>query len=92
LASSPPPPTLQHDADMRLCGNTLLLLEKALKRSSRLVKNAYADKAITRTQMYDILKKMKEGKLAADQRHLNSKRKKRSLVFIANVTANIEND
>jgi predicted kinase len=45
-----------------------------------------------RTQIYDILKKVKEGKLAADHRHLNSKCKKRMMAFIANVATDIEND
>jgi hypothetical protein len=38
------------------------------------------------------LKKVKERKPAADQRHLNSKRKYRMPPFIANVAAAIEND
>ncbi len=43
-------------------------------------------------QINNILKKVKEGKPAADQQHLNSKRKNRMLAFITNVAANIEND
>jgi hypothetical protein len=45
-----------------------------------------------RTQIYNILKRVKEGKPAADQRHLDSKRKRRTPVCIADVAANIEED
>jgi hypothetical protein len=38
------------------------------------------------------LKKVKEGKPAADQGHLNSKRKKRTPAFIADVAGDIKND
>ncbi len=43
-------------------------------------------------QIYDILKKVKEGKLAANEQHLNSKRKKTTPAFISDVSADIEND
>ncbi len=45
-----------------------------------------------RMQIYDILKKVKEGKPAANEQHLNSKRKKTTPAFIPDVAANIEND
>jgi hypothetical protein len=34
----------------------------------------------------------KQGKLAADHQHHNSKRKKRMQAFVADVASNIEND
>ncbi len=68
----------------------LAVAGKSFKEIQETVKNAYGDNAIKRTQIYDTLKKDKEGKLAADQRHLNSKCKKRTL--IADVAADIEND
>ena len=71
---------------------TLAVAGKSFKEIQETVKNAYGDKAIKRTQIYDILKKVKDGKPAADHRHLNSKRKKRTPEFIANVAADIEND
>jgi histone-lysine N-methyltransferase SETMAR len=71
---------------------TLAVAGKSFKEIQQIVRDAYGDKAIKRTQIYDIIKKVKEGKPAADQRHLNSKRKKRSAAFIADVAADIEND
>jgi hypothetical protein len=71
---------------------TLTVDGKSFKEIQDTDKNAYGDKAIKRTQIYDILKKVKDGKLAADQRHLNSKRKKRTPAFMADVAADIEND
>jgi hypothetical protein len=71
---------------------TLTVAGKSFTEIQDTVKNAYGDKAMKRTQIYDILKKVKEGKPAADQRRLNSKRKKRTPAFITNVAANIEND
>jgi hypothetical protein len=56
---------------------TLAVTGKSFKEIQETVKNAYGDKAIKRTQIYDISKKVKEGKPAADQRHLNSRHKKR---------------
>jgi hypothetical protein len=53
---------------------------------------AYGDKSLKKTQIYAIIKNVKEGKLTTDQRKLNSKRKVRTLVFIADVAANIKKD
>ncbi len=77
---------------MRNFVGALAVAGKSFKEIQETVKNAYGDKAIKRTQIYDILKKVKEGKLAADHRHLNSKCKKRMMAFIANVATDIEND
>jgi hypothetical protein len=71
---------------------TLAVAGKSFEEIQETVKKAYGNKAIKRTQIYDILKKVKDGKPAADQRHLNFKRKKRSPAFIADVAADIEID
>ncbi len=70
----------------------LAVAGKSFKEIQETVKNAYGDKAIKRTQIYDILKKVKDGKPAADQRHLTSKRKKRTATFIADIAADVESD
>jgi hypothetical protein len=51
---------------------------KSFKDIQKIVKDTYGDKALKPTQIYDIIKKVKEGKPAVDQRQLNAKRKKRS--------------
>jgi histone-lysine N-methyltransferase SETMAR len=71
---------------------TLAVAGKSFKEIQETVKNTYGDKAINRTQIYDILKKFKDRKPGADQRHLNSKRKKRTPAFITDVAADIEID
>ncbi len=71
---------------------TLAVAGKSFKDIQQIVRDTYGEKAIKRTQINIILKKVKEGKPSADQQHLNSKRKNRMLAFIANVAANIEND
>jgi hypothetical protein len=60
---------------------TLTVAGKIFKDIQQIVKDACSDKALKRTQIYDILKKVKEGKPAVDQWDLNSKRKKRILAF-----------
>jgi hypothetical protein len=71
---------------------TLAVTGKSFQDIQKTVRDACGDMAFKRTQIYDILKKVKEGKLAADQQHLNSKRKKRIPMFIAYVATDIEND
>jgi hypothetical protein len=71
---------------------TLAVAGKCFKEIQDTVKNTYGNKAIKRTQIYDTLKKLKDGKPRADQRHLNSKQKKRTPAFITDVAANIEID
>jgi hypothetical protein len=68
---------------------TLAVARKSFEENQQIFKDAYGDKAVNTTQIYSILKKVNEEKLAADKRHLNSKRKKRSLAFIANVAATL---
>ncbi len=45
-----------------------------------------------RTQIYDIMKKVKEGKPAADQRGFNTKRRIRNSAFVAGIAAKVESD
>ncbi len=68
----------------------LAVTGKIFKDIQETVNNAHGDKAIKRTQIYDMPKKVKEDKLGADQRHLNSKQKKTTSAFMANVAANIK--
>jgi DNA-binding phage protein len=90
LASLPHPTPLRHVAERDFVGK-LAVAGKSFKEIQETVKNTHVNKAFKRTQIYDILK-IKEGKPAADQRHLNSKLKKRTPSFIADVAAYIEND
>jgi hypothetical protein len=47
---------------------------------------------LKRTQIYDIMKKVKEGKPAAPQRGFNTKRRIRNLAFIADIAMEVESD
>ncbi len=57
-----------------------------------MVKKVYGDKALKKTQLYEIIRKVKEGKPAADQRLFNGKRRIRNPTFIADVAAQVAND
>jgi hypothetical protein len=46
------------------------------------VKSVFGDKALKKTQIYNIMKKVKEGKQAEDQRGFNTKRQVRNSSFI----------
>jgi hypothetical protein len=46
---------------------TLALAGKTFKEIQKIVKDAYGHKALKQTQIYNIIKKVKEGKPAADQ-------------------------
>jgi hypothetical protein len=52
----------------------------------------YGDKALKRTQIYDIMKKVKEGKLAADQRGFNTKWQVRNSALVTEIAAEVESD
>ncbi len=64
---------------LAVAGKTFMEIEKT-------VKPVHGDKDLTELQLYEIIKKVKEGKLAANQRLLNSKRKLQDFTFIADVT------
>jgi hypothetical protein len=53
---------------------------------------AYGDRSLKKTQIYAIIKNVKEGKLTSDQRKSNGTRKIRSPAFIADVATTIEKD
>ncbi len=53
---------------------------------------AFGDKSLTKTAIYNILKKVKAGKTTDDQRHLNAKKIKRTQDVIAAVAAYVKAD
>ncbi len=65
---------------------------KVSRKSKKLSKKVYGDKAWKRTQIYDIMKKVKEGKPAADQRGFNTKRRIRNSAFVADIASEVESD
>jgi hypothetical protein len=52
----------------------------------------YGNKALNGTQIYDIMKEMKEGKLVVDQRGFKMKRLFGNLAFVAEIAAEVESD
>jgi hypothetical protein len=71
---------------------TLTRARKSFKDIQETVAAAYGDRSLKKTQIYAIIKNVKEGKPTSDQRKSNGTRKIRSLAFIANVAAAIEKD
>ncbi len=65
---------------------------KRFKEINETVKKVYGDKALKRAQIYAILKKVKTGENASDQRKFNSKKTKRTLALIASIAAAMEDD
>jgi histone-lysine N-methyltransferase SETMAR len=65
---------------------------KGMKEIKILADRAYGIKSLKRTQIYQIIKEVKEGKNTADQRHSNSKKTKRTCDVVAAVAAAIEED
>jgi hypothetical protein len=65
----------------------LTVAGKLFKEIEEMVKKVYRDKALKKMQLYEIIRKVKEGKQAADQRIFNSKRRIRNPTFIADVAA-----
>ncbi len=53
---------------------------------------AYCDRSLKKTQIYAIIKNVKEGNPTTDQWKVNGKQKIRSPPFIADVATDIEND
>jgi hypothetical protein len=60
---------------------------KSFKEIEETVKKVYDDKALKRTQIYNIMKEVKEGKPATDQRGFNTKRRIRNSAFVADIAA-----
>jgi hypothetical protein len=69
-----------------------LSLGKPFKEIKDTVKTVYGDKALKKKQMYKIIRIVKEGKPAPDQRLFNGKRRIRNPTFVTNVAAQIAND
>jgi histone-lysine N-methyltransferase SETMAR len=65
---------------------------KSFKNIEETVAAAFGDTGLKKTQIYAIIKNVKEGKLTSDQRKLNSTRKICSPAFIADVATAIEKD
>ncbi len=51
----------------------LAVAGKLFKEIKAMVKTVYGDKALKKAQLYEIIRKVKEGKLVADQRLFNGK-------------------
>jgi hypothetical protein len=62
---------------------------KLFKEIEETVKKVYGDKALKKTQLYEIIFKVKEGKPAADQRLFNDKCRIRDPTFIADIVAQV---
>ena len=56
------------------------------------VDSVYGDKSITNSQIYNILKQVKEGKNTDDQRRFNAKKTKRTPSLVAAVAADVDDD
>ena len=69
---------------------TLARAGKRFKEIQDTVEAAYGIKCLKKTQIYAILKNVKEGKPTEDQRKLNGRRKVRNPAFVADVAADIE--
>jgi AraC-like DNA-binding protein len=58
---------------------------QSVKKIKELVEEAFGDKALKKTQIYDIVRKVRAGKDASDQRYLSAKKTKRTASLIAAV-------
>jgi AraC-like DNA-binding protein len=65
---------------------------QSVKKIKELVDEAFGDKALKKTQIYDIVRKVRAGKDASDQRSLSAKKNKRTASLIAAVAAAVEKD
>ena len=52
----------------------------------------FGDKSLHKSTIYDLINKVKAGKMTEDQCHLNPKKTKRNLELIAPVAATVEKD
>jgi hypothetical protein len=65
---------------------------KSANKIKSLTDAAFGDKSLTKSNIYNILKKVKAGEMTDDQRHLNAKKSKRTQDIIAAVAANVNAD
>jgi soluble P-type ATPase len=70
----------------------LAVAGKPFKEIEETVKKIYGDKVLKKTQLYEIIRKVKEGKPAADQRLFNCKCRIRDPTVIANIAAQVAHD
>jgi histone-lysine N-methyltransferase SETMAR len=70
----------------------LVRARKGFLEIKKTVDTVYGDKALKKTAIYAILKKVKAGENTDDQRHLNPKKRSRTPYIIAAVAASIEQD
>ncbi len=70
----------------------LAVAGKPFKKIEETVKKVYGDKALKKTQLYEIIRRVKAGKPAADQRIFNGKRRIRDPTFIANIAIQVADD
>ncbi len=70
----------------------LAVAGKPFKEIEETVKKVYGDKALKKTQLNEIIRKVKEGKPAADQRLFNGKCRIRDPSFIADIAAQVADD
>jgi hypothetical protein len=61
---------------------------KSFKEIEKTVRNIYSDKALKKTELYDIIRQVKEGK-PADQRLFNGKKKVKHPTFVADIAAEV---
>jgi histone-lysine N-methyltransferase SETMAR len=65
---------------------------KTFKEIKETTEAAYGDQALKRTQIYEIMNKVKAGKNTEDQRHLSAKKTKRTVNLVAAVAAAVKED
>ena len=79
-------------SDVRNFVARLALAKKGFQEIKELTAAAYGDQAIHRTQIYSIIKKVKEGGDATDQRGKHREKTRRNTTLIADIAAEVEKD
>jgi hypothetical protein len=65
---------------------------KTFKEIQEITEAAYGGNLLKKTQIYEIIKAVKEGKDTVDQQENNGRRKVRSPNFVTEITAEVEVD
>jgi hypothetical protein len=65
---------------------------KTFKEIQETTEAAYGENALKKTQIYEIIRAVKEGKVTEDQRQNNGRRKVRSPDFVAEIAAEVDED
>ena len=99
LTSSAPPHTgnqgSSHTHNMTRAHDFVVDLAKAgksFREIQDMVSTVYGDKSLKKTAIYDIMKKVKEGKNTEDLRGINTPKRVRSAAVIASVSAAVAAD